>query len=285
MRTHLILAIMLAYASPALAVDDASFPAPARDERMKLLPYDEGDVYTILTRYGYQTNIVFDRNESIETLSVGDRSVWQIIPAGHRIFIRPMIEGASTNMTVLTDRRSYQFDLRSLSPKDDKGQNIYVAKFIYPDDRRGPARDVTVMDPIPPVEMARMETPPAPSPPSAVAPPSPALPPVAAPDVQEGPGVTRPVHPNYNYTYSGPDTLAPLQVFDNGQSTFVRYVKLPQPLPDVLLVDGDGRMAPMTPEIRDSMIVIPAIAGTLLLKHAGGDIMIYNELINPNKPE
>ena len=115
-----------------MPMEPASFtPAPPSDQRIKQLSYDEGDVYTITTKYGYQTNIVFSPKEDIETISVGDKSVWQIIPSGNRIFIRPMEEDVITNMTVLTNKRSYQFDLKSLGPAQNEG-NIYVATFIYP---------------------------------------------------------------------------------------------------------------------------------------------------------
>src|SRR5690606_34117983 len=137
----------------------------------------------------------------IETISMGDRSLWQIIPSGHRLFIRPMDDGVTTNMTVLTNKHSYQFDLKSLTSEET--DMVYVARFIYPDTRKE--------RPAPPMVMK--------SPP----PPPQHMPPPMVMQVPEGPGVTQPVHPNYNYTYSGPDELAPLQVYDDGRSTFIRY--------------------------------------------------------------
>jgi len=90
----------------AWAADDMDPILSQQDSRIKLLPYDESDVYTITTRPGYQTNVVFGRGEEIQTISVGDRSFWQLIPAGNRLFIRPMNEDVSTNMTILTNRHS-----------------------------------------------------------------------------------------------------------------------------------------------------------------------------------
>ncbi len=45
-----------------------------------------------------------------------------------------MEDGAQTNMTLLTNKHSYQFDLKSLAADAKSGGNIYVARFIYPDD-------------------------------------------------------------------------------------------------------------------------------------------------------
>ena len=168
---------------------------PIADNRIKLLNYDESDVYTITTRYGYQTNIVFGAGEEVQTISVGDRSMWQIIPAANRLFIRPMEDNAITNMTVITNRHSYQFDLKSISTEKGSG-NIYVAKFVYPDAvRPAPAPRPAAVSPA----IAYYEPPP--------------------------PGITggRPSHPNYNYTFSGPDNLAPQQVYDDGKSTHIKY--------------------------------------------------------------
>lgn len=289
MRTAFFIALLVSCATPLAAFDVAANPsAPMYDSRIKLLRYDEGDVYTMMTRYGYQTNIVFDRNETIETISVGDRSVWQIIPAGHRMFIRPMTDGASTNMTVLTNKRSYQFDLKSTSSADENADIVYVAKFVY-GDRQMPAA-LPPMPPMPPAQDAAPAMTPPPSEPLPAETTKPVsvqpveMPPVS-PDAKEGPGITQPVHPNYNYTYSGPDILAPLQVFDNGKSTFIRYNTLPQPLPEVFAVDAAGTEQLVAPEHKDRMLVVPTIASSLIIKQPQGTITIYNELLNPEQAQ
>lgn len=264
--------VALGWAAPCFATAEGLDPSLPADGRIKTLAYDEGDVYIITTKYGYQTNIVFASNEEIETISVGERSLWQIIPAANRLFIRPMQENISTNMTVLTNRRAYQFDLKSVGMTDKDANNIYVAKFIYPDDRKK-GRPPMMM--APPPDMA----PPPPSLPPQATPMMPEMPPVE-PTATSGPGVTQPVYPNYNYTYSGPDTLAPLQVFDNGRATFIKYHTLPQPMPEIYIVDASGQQQRVAADIKDSMLVVDAIAGTLALKQDTGTITIYNEMLN-----
>jgi hypothetical protein len=83
------------------------------DSRIKTLVFNPNEVFTITTHYGYQSNIEFGPKEVIDTISVGDRIGWQITPAGRRLFIRAQEENAHTNMTVITNLRAYQFDLRS----------------------------------------------------------------------------------------------------------------------------------------------------------------------------
>lgn len=112
----------------------ASVPIVA-DSRIKTLVYNENEVYTITTHYGYQANVEFGNNESIEAVSVGDRVGWQIVPAGRRLFVRAMEENAHTNMTIVTNKRAYQFDLRSSSSNAVYGSEelTYVLRFYYPD--------------------------------------------------------------------------------------------------------------------------------------------------------
>ncbi len=159
------------------------------DSRIKTFVYNENDVYRLLTHYGYQLNIEFGRKEQIQTISVGDRTGWQIIPNGERLFVRAMEDKAHTNMTVVTDKHAYQFDLYSAPP----GQNgwdelVYVVRFYYPDQPRQSGQSGGAIPPaapafsaapsfstMPPQQYAAMPAAPPPMPPPApmmMAPPS-----------------------------------------------------------------------------------------------------------------
>lgn len=297
-----------------------------QDDRIKILPYDETDVYTITAKPGYQTNIVFGHGEEIQTISVGERSFWQIIPNNNRLFIRPLNEDISTNMTVITNRHSYQFDLKSLPAGEDTG-NIYVAKFTYNTNR--PAAPLMPFPPVRAGAMPMMTAPAATMMPSAVpaaplpaiapaqtaAPaampsfstmhgslkpphtPPPCVPPECIPPganewspqterepyvaADAGPGISHPVGPNFNYTYSGPDDLSPLQVYDDGQSTYIKYRHSKEPLPNVYLVNSDGSESPTTYYIKGGAMVVDTVAPEIALKSRSGTVYIYNELLNP----
>lgn len=253
-------------------------PITQSDMRIKLLPYDPADVYTVMTRYGFQSNIVFGPSEEIQTISVGDRSVWQIIPAGNRIFIRPMEDGVTTNMTVLTNRHSYQFDLKSLPASKTFG-NIYVAQFTYEDTAQRVSHAAAA--PLPastPAPTPNMTPIPAASPYPTVY-PSPIA--AHAPAYASGPGITQPINPNYNYTFAGPDELAPLKVFDDGRSTFIKYPHVSQSLPNAYIVDPDGKETLTTAYVRDGYMVVDTVVGDLALKSSVGTIHVYNETLNP----
>ena len=270
--------------------EDMMFPA---DSRIRVLPYDESDVYTIPTKYGYQTSIVFAPDEQIETISMGDRSLWQIIPSGNRIFIRPMLDDVITNMTVITNKRSYQFDIKSVG-EDSKNTNIiYVAKFLYPDqvaeqavsayDTQMPEATIANVYPEP---AAASDAPPAGQPVQAT--PAPTVP-VDTTSTRTTTVIANPVPAisvaaqNTRYTFSGPNELAPLQVFDDGKSTYFKYQNMGQPLPNAYIIDADGKEKPVAHYVRDGLMIIDDIAGEWMLKSSAGTIIVYNEQINPPK--
>ena len=118
------------------AAQTASLPAPvASDSRVKTLVYNENDVYNLLTYYGFQSNIEFGPKETIETVSIGDRAGWQLVPAGRRLFVRAVANELHTNMTVVTNMHAYQFDLRATDPATvPQEELVYVIRFFYPDD-------------------------------------------------------------------------------------------------------------------------------------------------------
>lgn len=195
-RVMMLTVLMAIISSSALAFVTGT-PVPT-DSRIKTFVYNANDVYRVLTHYGYQMNIEFGDDEEIETVSVGERAGWQITPTEDRLFVRAMEDKAHTNMTVITNKRTYQFDLYSSQPgQQGWDELVYVVRFYYPENIRPnhqfAARGATMLPPARPVMAsfpqptplmqsmppASMLAPLPPAPPMLVAPPS--LPPLAPP--------------------------------------------------------------------------------------------------------
>lgn len=236
--------------------------------RVKLLQYDESNVYVIRTKYGYQTNIVFANNEEVQTISVGDRSLWQLIPAGNRLFIRPMSENITTNMTLITNKHSYEFDLKSVDKDNDS--NIYVAKFIYTAKPSASNLDFSSTS-RPPIDVvnATNNTNTLKLPASII---------TSTPIVKSSPSVKG--KDNYNYTYSGNDMIAPRQVYDNGKSTFINYLTPQSQPPEIFIVVG-GKEFLTTPIIQGNSLIINDITREIILRSKNGEIKVYNESLSP----
>lgn len=116
------------------------------DRRIKLVTYDPNNVVSLKGRYGYQTQVVFSPNEVVQNVSVGDSLAWQAVPVGNNLFIKPVAQSV-TNMTVLTNLNSYNFQLDSNNPSVAP---TYRVQFIYPAggyDSNGKAMAVGMCDP------------------------------------------------------------------------------------------------------------------------------------------
>ena len=101
------------------------------DTRVRTLVYSDNQVYKLIAYYGYQTDIELAPNEEIRTVAAGDTVGWQIVTAGQHIFIKPMADHARTNMSVITSRRTYIFDLTSQAVSD-RWNMTYLVRFKYP---------------------------------------------------------------------------------------------------------------------------------------------------------
>jgi type IV secretion system protein VirB9 len=241
--------LMGAAASAAPAI-----PVPiATDSRIKTLVYNENDVFTVLTHYGYQCNIEFGQNEEIQTVSLGDRVGWQVIPSGRRLFIRAMEDSSRTNMTVITNKHTYQFDLKS-SPTTNNPEEelVYVVRFFYPDQQKTrlapPPYSDEIASPVP----------------------------VSAPPPPRAAAVAQTSGYNYNYTFTGPDDAAPLKVFDDGHSTYFKFSGA-QDSASISAVGADGKETPLSPHAAGEYVVVDNVAPRFTIRSGDAVVCVYNE--------
>ena len=108
-------------------------PQPgAGDPRLQTVEFRPDQVVQLQAAPGYQLSVEFAPDERIENVALGDSGAWQVTAnrRGDRLFVKPIQAGISTNMTVVTDVRTYAFDLAPLSgPASDMA---YTVRFNYP---------------------------------------------------------------------------------------------------------------------------------------------------------
>jgi type IV secretion system protein VirB9 len=140
--------MVLADGAPSMA---ATMPRPgAVDPRMRTVWYDPDQVVSLKGFFGYQMMIEFGDDERIENVSIGDAVAWQVTPnrKANLLFIKPIERDIATNMTVVTDRRRYAFELSAHAASGPRAPEMaYVVRFLYPPDP-SPAR----AEPPPPPE-------------------------------------------------------------------------------------------------------------------------------------
>lgn len=126
------LTIGAALAGPVLAADA---PRPgAVDPRIRTVAYDPDQVVRLTGYFGIQTMLEFAPDERIENVSIGDSLGWQVTPnkKANLLFLKPLDRTAATNMTVVTDRRRYVFELVVAGPKASSKDLAYVVRFLVP---------------------------------------------------------------------------------------------------------------------------------------------------------
>jgi type IV secretion system protein VirB9 len=107
----------------------------AGDPRLREVVYRDDQVVLLRGYIGYQMMLEFDRAEKIENVAIGDANGWQVTPnrAATLLFLKPIALGAQTNMTVVTNLRSYAFELVTRpSVQSDDPRIMYHVRFIYP---------------------------------------------------------------------------------------------------------------------------------------------------------
>ncbi len=139
----LICAATLLLASPALPES-----VPRRgplDNRVRTATYVENQVFVIETDLRHSTTLHFGQGERFDAVIVGDTESFQVDPIpelGNVLTIKPHVKSASTNMTVLTNRRTYSFHLREGAIPGRSGM-FFEVRFRYPKEEQRARAAVT----------------------------------------------------------------------------------------------------------------------------------------------
>ena len=238
--------------SAAALIFAAAAPVPAAaaspDARVQSVLFTPDTVIRFVGRPGYQSAIRFGPDEQIENIAVGDSMSWQVTPnrRGNLLFVKPMVPGARSNMTVITDRRIYLFDLESPA----RGQPVYTLSFEYP---VWPAPGA-VAPPPPPAPEAEAAI-------VAVAAAEPAPPPVL----------------NHGWTSRGARALLPAEAYDDGQSLFLSW-PANSALPAILVPAADGTEGPVNYRVEGAKIIIDGVPPRLILRRGDDRATISSNL-------
>jgi len=240
------------------------------DSRIKTLVYNPNEVFELRFYYGYQSFIEFADSEEIEMISIGESFSWRITPAGKRLFIRPLEVSAHTNMTVITNKRTYHFDIKSgeYSGKEDE-ELVYTVRFYYP--------QINQPLPIPP-QLAISSSPKISK--TTIRKPTPA----GRIDENEKKsnilaisGNSDGLDLNFDYSVAGKsDNIMPLKVYDNGRETLMQFPNDNINVPTINAVDLFGEEHQLNYTIRDNYVVIPTVEKQLTLRSADSLLCIYN---------
>lgn len=241
------LKVLLAFALLPLPVIALQVPQSLpSDARIKVVTYDPNNVVKIVGHFGYQTFIVLGQGEEIMDLGGGDSEAWDIGVAtnGNSIFIKPKAPDPATNLTVVTNKRHYNFDLVAY-PRNSKNK-YYMVRFRYPDEE-AKARAANG-------NKARTE---------------------ALLDTATG------TQRHMNYWVQGADSLTPNAAWDDGTFTYLRFAANRE-FPAVFFAAEDGEESLVNTHVEGDTLVVERMAKKLVLRKGNLVACIFNESYDPN---
>ncbi len=248
MNRTLAFIILLCISKSVMAVRE-SRPTPI-DSRIRVIVYNPNDVFKFTGYYGYQASIELSQSEEVVSISMGDTTSWQVVPAGNRIFIKPMEQDATTNMTLITNKRTYFFELYAEETLDIRDPRmVFNVKFLYPD------------------EQDQIRT-------------------LASSNISSGPDLSHPEKLNFNYFISGNEEMAPIKIFDDGEFTYLQFRDKNNEIPAIFAVDEDLRESMVNFRLdpnNSNMIVIEQVFHKLTLRASKKIVCVFNESYNANK--
>ena len=241
---RIVAALLLALAAPAIAAQAPS-PGPV-DPRIRTIVYNPREVVTITGQLGYQMVVSFAANERIENISVGDSLGWQVTPnkKADLLFLKPIDRLPSTNMTVVTNLRRYNFELIAV-PASTRRVQTYDIRFLYPNEELAAAS-------------------------------------LAAPEAPISDGIA-PDGWNFAYSYAGSKALVPARVFDDGRFTFFQWPESVD-TPAVFAVGSDGKEALVNHTVRGRYFVVEQLGAQFVLRSGADVTQVFNDMLKVAEP-
>ena len=220
----------------------AATPATAADARLVSRLYNDAEVVRIEGKLGVQASIAFADSEHIENVAIGDSNSWQVTPnkRANILFVKPLNDRARTNLTVVTDKRTYFFDLVA-SPT---ATPLYVLRFTYPPEpKTAPQPQLAATQD----ELRALEE--------------------------------KPVDPaqlNFAWGQKGARQLLPARVYDDGDLTYLSW-PLGAPVPAMLIRDEKGVEGPVNYAVRGDVIVIEGVHKVIVLRSGKASATLENQ--------
>lgn len=203
----------------------------AQDPRIRVAPYRADAIYRLRGYVGYQIDITFAPGERFVGLGVGDSKGIAFAADGNHLFLKPRAGRVATNLTVLTNRRTYLFDYEAQQGAPDPGgaDVIYALRFEYP---QAPIRAASHSRRRIEMDLAAAQS-------------------------------ARPR--NYDYWYCGEPSLKPAAAWDDGVETTLVFGAHTE-LPAIFASNADGGESLVNFSVQAGRIVVERVVPRLVLR-------------------
>ena len=225
-----------------------------KDSRIQYVEYDTDNVVKIRAKIGYTVTVQLDPTESAEQGVVvsGNKQGWAMETKGNNLIFKPAAEkGLNTNLTVITNKRTYVFDLGLAGCSYNKqGKKVcspptYLLRFTYPEEK---AKANLIK--------ARQQA--------------------RALQLRLKYGLDGAKTPlNYVYYGKGDKKIAPTAVWDDNNFTYIQYADN-RDLPAVFKINPDGSEMLVNTRTEDDTLVIHETAEQFVLRLGDSVLGIRN---------
>lgn len=236
LKRTLLVALMATFSLSALA-----------DSRIRTETYSSDKVYSIYAQVGRVVLVQLEEDEHLDgqatALGMGDAEAWTMGVRGNNIVFKPRTEHPITNMVVVSNKRTYAFDLKIATKKHSP---TYIIRFNYPDSIK--QRQATLN--------AKQNR---------------------AFDALRESGVLHDNAMQHNMAYFGKGNkdLAPTSIYDNGRFTFMTFDN-GRDMPAVYRVEADGSETLLNAHIENNTLVIHEVNKKLILRLGRSVLLIEN---------
>lgn len=223
------------------------------DRRVQYTEFKDGQVYPVNAVNGIITSIIFAEGEKVLDYGSGYSTAWEFVARGNHFFLKPKAFQGTTNLVVVTDRRTYLFDVKLVGKR---ASATYSLTFRYPADEASKTQ-----------EEARKKTVDALLNQSSI--------PDAEKEGQPDPKLNRIYTENFGSSDLSKE-IAPLEVFDDGLFTYLKFDRQTD-FPAVYRVSDSDEETLLNSHVQGDYLVIHGVYRELRLRAGQAVVGIYNE--------
>lgn len=252
--------LLIALLVPILALAEVTPKKGDYDPRVRVVDYNPLNVVKLATFYGVSTHVQFGNGETIMDVAVGDDQAWKVVPRGNHLFIKPQATQADTNVTVVTDKRTYQFAL-VVQPRPMKDSTawanpnlIFSLTFRYPDEEAAKAAANAKKEAV----KSRLG------------------------EIKGKLSDAKKEGQNFDYWVAGSEEISPTAARDDGRFIYLTFSNN-RDMPAVYSVDAKGNEALINTNVIDgNTIVIQRLVAHLMLRKGNAVASIINKSFDLN---
>jgi type IV secretion system protein VirB9 len=213
----------------------------ALDRRIRCVTYDPEEVVEVTAVVGVATHIVVEPGEVYLTHAFGDAKGWDFAQKANHFFLKPLAANADSNLTIVTDRRSYHLSLKVTTGPGASG--TFELSFRYPESEAKKRRE----------DIRRRR-------------------------VEEGLG-RKGGEANVAYSMSGDLDIAPVNAWDDREFTYFKFPGN-RDIPAIYMVDVEGTESIVNRHstgAASETVVVHKVAARWVLRLGSRALAVWND--------